>query len=589
MTQRLTSLVLSIGKISNQDLNIFEEKLKSNFEKVPFSFGYSFKKNQIDFKVWQKKGSMVEKSEENPTIFQSFMSEIEKSRFLKVGNNLSTLIETVDISDSDGTKIKEYEKIIDAQTDYMNILGKTSILQSKDSKKTRILVLSTGGTMSCRPNEKNELVPSPFTIQSWLENEISEGQLVSESIIFCSLFPCIDSALASPTSWESLVNAIVTLTDYDALVVIHGTDTLAYTSSLLSLAFSSHPLPIVVTASQYPLGPKTSDATLNLLGSILCAKALSLEGFSGTYVFFNSLLLRGNRIRKSHANSHDAFEPVNCLPVGKVVGGKTSLHVSFLKSNAKNVPSTYPTLVPSKNVRLLKINPMMTLDDMKVYINSFVDKSQLYVIILEAYGTGNVPTWLKNGFLQDNSVPNIIYFACSQCYAGKTESHYEVDVSTNYCKTLSDMTPETAVVKAALLLSLGNVRHTESFSKPSVSKQVGRRQLSFWEKEIPVKSFRTNVNRDLSYWRQELQDETLKIPQSRSDPNFAKIWNTILAGSKYEGILSPGRVHEIYHAEKQWITCYEWFQIKMKESWAGEITNEGSTHSKDGFFLSNVI
>lgn len=236
--------------------------------------------------------------------------------------------------------------------------------------------------------------------------------------------------------------------------MVHGTDTLSYTSSALSFSLFSIKIPIILTASQYPLAYGiNSDAPQNLLGSIFTIYELIQRNFLGVYVYFHGKLLRPNRIRKVHSNNVDAFHSVNSTSIGTFENFKVTLYESYFQYIERVILDTnkkWKDLLTSfkfsKNVKLIRINPSLEIED----FDTVLSKKEKYIIILTAYGTGNGPKWLIE--FTKNTKSNLTFFACSECYNGKTQEHYEVDLNHENCKTLIDMTPESALTKASFLL-----------------------------------------------------------------------------------------------------------------------------------------
>src|SRR3989338_8130064 len=171
----------------------------------------------------------------------------------------------------------------------------------------------------------------------------------------------VDSSNISSTQWRDYANEIhdrVEKHNPAAVVVIHGTDTMAYTAGALSFVLRIG-RPTIITGSQIPLGDHNSDATGNLFGACLCAYELSsrLPHIDSTFLFFNHELLRANRVRKCHANFMSAFEPVNTLPIAIVQGEKITydeVYIRSMKRNSKQTRNPHPL---SDKIALFRIFP----------------------------------------------------------------------------------------------------------------------------------------------------------------------------------------------------------------------------------------
>ena len=173
-----------------------------------------------------------------------------------------------------------------------------------------ILIINTGGTFSSQASGHG-LAPSITG-----EEIMSRLGIVSEDISvtvedYCSL----DSANIMPEDWVSLAGRIAEcLADYDGFIVIHGTDTLAYTSSMLSFMLQNIHVPVVVTGSQMPLNTPMSDALMNLQ----CAVWMAASGVPGVFVAFDRKIMLGCRTSKVRTISFNAFESINCPYIGEV-------------------------------------------------------------------------------------------------------------------------------------------------------------------------------------------------------------------------------------------------------------------------------
>ncbi len=172
-------------------------------------------------------------------------------------------------------------------------------------KKKRILIVHTGGTFVMESNKEGFLKPGDYafdyienTIPSFFDVEIVQTKLMN-----------IDSSLFRPSHWILLAEHIYEHYDeYDGFVIIHGTDTMAYTASALSLMLKNLGKPIIMTGSQLPLINRRSDAFINLIESIEIALESSLNEVA---VLFNHTVFRGNRVKKKDAWDFDAFYSPN--------------------------------------------------------------------------------------------------------------------------------------------------------------------------------------------------------------------------------------------------------------------------------------
>ena len=172
----------------------------------------------------------------------------------------------------------------------------------------KILLLTTGGTISSIESS-NGLIPSDQN------NLISTILNDNESIIDILPIMTLDSSNIQPEEWKIIAQAIYdNLSKYDGIIVTHGTDTMAYTSSMISFMVQNPNIPIVFTGSQLPLTHPLTDAIDNLK----CAKAMALSGVPGVFIAFDRKILLGCRAVKAKTISFNAFQTINREPVGVV-------------------------------------------------------------------------------------------------------------------------------------------------------------------------------------------------------------------------------------------------------------------------------
>ena len=170
----------------------------------------------------------------------------------------------------------------------------------------------TGGTIGM-VDSPHGLVPGA-DLEGWLTS-LLEGTPLARSVSVTSLDPLIDSSNATPLSWQAIVDDLRSHADQTpeaAFVVLHGTDTMAYTSAALSYALTDLSTPVVVTGSQLPLGVLGSDAAANVTGAL---KAATSGRIGGVSLFFGHRLLAGNRATKSSSWAFTGFESPNASPL----------------------------------------------------------------------------------------------------------------------------------------------------------------------------------------------------------------------------------------------------------------------------------
>lgn len=159
----------------------------------------------------------------------------------------------------------------------------------------RIHITYTGGTIGM-VESPNGLVPGA-DMRGWLRRLIEDAHLDPSLFSFTELDPLIDSSNATPDNWQTMADDLrAHRDDADAFVVLHGTDTMSYSSAALSYALTGFGKPAIFTGSQHPLGKIESDATANVTGALNAAMS---GRFHGVGLFFGHHLFAGNRVSKS--------------------------------------------------------------------------------------------------------------------------------------------------------------------------------------------------------------------------------------------------------------------------------------------------
>ncbi|WP_444889748.1 asparaginase [Microbulbifer sp. DLAB2-AA] len=246
-------------------------------------------------------------------------------------------------------------------------------------KKT--LILYTGGTLGMRRSESGYVPDADLedALQRLLQDVI--GQLPSYD--FQALDPLLDSANMQPQDWYRIAALIRdNYSHYTGFVVLHGTDTMAYTASALSFALQGLAKPVVVTGSQIPLREMRSDAYNNLIAALLLSGS---DSIGEVCLYFNGKLLRGNRAVKVSSGSLDAFSSPNYPSLGEV---GIQVHID---PNALLMHGDTPQFEIPDNadgcVVLVKLFPGIT----PLFLSKVIE-ARPRGIVIETYGTGNAPT-----------------------------------------------------------------------------------------------------------------------------------------------------------------------------------------------------
>lgn len=254
----------------------------------------------------------------------------------------------------------------------------------------------------------------------------------------------MDSANMQPEEWVTIAREVhAQLPRYDGIVVVHGTDTMAYTASALAIMLGPLPKPVVFTGSQRPLSDVRTDAHQNLIDAALVATLAVPE----VCICFGSRAMRGARATKRDAWGFDAFDSPNLAPLVELgIGVDVAAHV---RSPAALTPFDDRL---ERRVLALRVFPGLAPDIVQGAVRSGVKG-----LVLEGYGTGNVPMTLIPALeeARDRDVPVVVV---SQCVRGFVElERYEGGAEAKAAGAISagDMTVETALAK----LMVGLARH----------------------------------------------------------------------------------------------------------------------------------
>jgi L-asparaginase len=330
-------------------------------------------------------------------------------------------------------------------------LKKISINTALPGKpRSRILIIYTGGTFGMTYDKDGVLIP--FDFASILEHLPSLKNLQLEITVVSFETP-IDSSNIQPEHWKVIGTIIYNnYQDNDGFVVLHGTDTMAYTASALSFMLEGLNKPIIFTGAQLPISEPRSDARENLITALDIASARR-DGIAlvpEVCIYFDYELLRGNRSKKVESLRFDAFDSGNYPPLA-YAGVKIDYNFSVI-----NTPLQADELrLRAKfddNISILKLFPGISQGVVQAILNT----NGLKAVILETYGSGNAPTtpWLieelKKAIERDIIIVNI-----SQCPGGRVlQGRYETSKKLQQIGVISgaDMTTEAALTKLMLLL-----------------------------------------------------------------------------------------------------------------------------------------
>lgn len=315
--------------------------------------------------------------------------------------------------------------------------------------KKKIYVAYTGGTIGMKQSEQG-FVPVMGHLTKSIESLPEFHRSEMPSFTINEYQPLIDSSNMTPADWQRIANDIKAHYDeYDGFVVLHGTDTMAYTSSALSFMFENLSKPVIVTGSQIPLSQLRSDGQVNVLNALYIAANYPINEVS---LFFNNKLFRGNRCIKAYADGFNAFDSPNMQPLLEA-GINITLLAGSITNNESNTDTLKLSNITPQPIGVVHLYPGITSE-----VIDNVIRQPVKALILRSYGVGNAPqdkailACLKKA--QKNE---IIVVNCSQCIKGKVNmSGYATGNALSEVGVVSgnDMTLEATLTKLHYLLSL---------------------------------------------------------------------------------------------------------------------------------------
>ncbi|MDT3767972.1 asparaginase [Gleimia hominis] len=308
----------------------------------------------------------------------------------------------------------------------------------------RIGVVYTGGTLGMVQSERG-LVPGD-AIEDWLNSVAPE---FGHELVFTRFQKLLDSSNMAPHLWQKIVDHIEQFEGVDSVVVLHGTDTLAYTSSALAFALSGTPIPIIVTGSQLPMFQWGSDAKPNVMGALTAATWCD----PGVYVYFAGEVLKGARVCKTSATSFKGFaspEP----PLAQV--GVPWRHLTQApRAGTRCEWGRKPKPFRDFDVPVIDLVPGLKAERLEAMLYGNPD-----AVILRAFGVGNGPS-NNAGFmalLRKVSQAGMTVVVASQCIDAAVEfDSYETGYALREIGAVSaaTMTTEATYAKVQFLLAQG--------------------------------------------------------------------------------------------------------------------------------------
>lgn len=323
------------------------------------------------------------------------------------------------------------------------------------------LIIYTGGTIGMIKDEVTGTLV-PFNFDNLLKY-IPLLKNFNANLQSVSFENPIDSSNVNPEFWTKIALLIKeNYEKFDGFVILHGSDTMAYTASALSFMLENLAKPVILTGSQLPIGLLRTDGRENLIVALEIATATQNGKpiVPEVCIYFENHLLRGNRSHKTNAEHFKAFTSPNFPPLAEV-----GVHIKY-NFNAISNPMIDFLIVHANmdtQIALLKIFPGIN----ESVVSSILNIPGIKAIILETYGSGNAPTddWFIKQ-LQNAINKQIVILNITQCESGAVDQgKYETSTQLSEIGVIggNDMTTEAAITKLMYLLG-------ENFSPDQIKK-----------------------------------------------------------------------------------------------------------------------
>lgn len=321
--------------------------------------------------------------------------------------------------------------------------------------KPRILIVYTGGTIGMIEDPETKAL-RPFDFSHLMVN-VPKIKMLNYEIDNIQFNPPIDSSDMSISHWQQIVRSIAeSYDDYDGFVVLHGTDTMAYTASAISFMLDNLHKPVIITGSQLPIGEVRTEGEENLITALQIAAAKDTDGqpmVQEVAILFENYLWRGNRSTKRSADNFNAFKSNNYPQLAKV-----GLSINFFRESLW------------RNNRGGRLNPQYELDPSVLVVDLFPGLSRetlshqlstpgIKGIVLRTYGAGNAPTseWFID-LIRRTVERGVVILNVSQCVNGGVHPNRYVSgdiLAATGVISGYDITFEAAVTKMMFLFGLG--------------------------------------------------------------------------------------------------------------------------------------